>query len=127
MKSSHESPEQFPVSNLLHTSTQRKNNITFLHDDSEILLNCGKRSLLTINTKLQNRLHNLQSQSRPCIDNQAGRHKYIKNIDRKILQTARKLSPPCKDNDLQDRVVTNTYVCSTATHVQNNINDSIVK
>lgn len=94
-----------------------------MHDDSEVLLNCGKRSLSMINTKLQNRLHNLQSQSRFSPDIQAGRYKYIKNIDKKILQTARKLSPPSKDNNLQNQVVTDTYVCPTITHVQDNTNN----
>lgn len=125
MKSSHKSPEKFPVSSLLHVSTQRKNDFAFLHDDSAVLLNCSKRNLSTVNTKLQNRLH-LQSQFPPCINIQAGRYKYIKNIDRKILQTARKLSPPCKDNNLQAWVMTNTYVHSTA-HIQDDTNDSIIK
>jgi len=102
MKSSHESPEQFPISNLLHISAQRKNDFAFLHADSEGLLNCDKRNLSTINTKLPNRLLNLHSQSRPRVDTQTDRYKYIKNIDKKILQTARKLSPPCKDNNLPD-------------------------
>jgi len=125
MKSSHEFPEQFPVSNL-QISTQQKNDFAFLHDSGP-LLNCGKQNLSTINAKLQNRLRNLQSQSRPRVDIQVGRYKCIKNIDKKILQTARKLSPPCKDNNLQDRVTTNTYVYSTTSHVQDNINDSILK
>lgn len=97
---SYEFPEKFP-SSLLHVSTQRKNDFTSLHDDSAILLNCSKRSLSTINAKLQNRWHNPQNQFLPCTKIQT-RYKYVKNIDRKILQTARKLSPPCKDNNLQD-------------------------
>lgn len=98
---SYESPEKFP-SGLLHISTQQKNDFAFLHNDSAVLLNCSKRSLSTINAKLQNRWHNLQSQFPPCTNIQADRYKHVKNIDRKILQTARKLSPPCKDNNLQD-------------------------
>lgn len=119
MRSSHEFPEKFPISNLLSISTQGTNDFSFLHDESGVLLNCGKRSLPMINTKLQNRLHNLQSQSQ----SPATRHKYIKNIDKKILQTVRKLSPPSKDNNLQNQFVTNTYVCPTVTHVQDNTND----
>lgn len=69
---------------------------------------------------------NLQNQSRSRTDIQAGRYKFIKNIDKKILQTARKLSPPCKDNNLQDRVTTNTFGYSTASHLQDNI-DLILK
>lgn len=100
-----------------------------MHYDSGALLNCGKRNLSTINAKSQNRSLNLQIQSRSRVDIQAGRYKYIKNIDKKIdkkiLQTARKLSPPCKDNNLQSRVATNTY--SIASHVQDNINNSNLK
>lgn len=128
MKSSHESPEQFPESSLLHISTQQKNDFAFLHDNSGTLLNYGKRSLSTINSKLPDRLLHLQSHSRPHINIQAGRYKHIKNIDKKILQTARKLSPPCKDNNLPDRVMTNTYKnYSTALHLQDNTNNTILK
>lgn len=105
------------MSNLLHISTQRKNNISFLHDDSKSLLNYGRQNVSIINAKLQNKLLSLQSHSRDDINIQT-RYKHLKNIDRKILQTARKLSPPCKDSSLQDRVMTNTYVCSTTSHLQ---------
>lgn len=127
MKSSYEFPEQCPESSLLHISTQRRNDFAFLHDNSGALLNYGKRNLSTINSKLPDRLLNLQSHSRPRINIPTGRYKHVKNIDKKILQTARKLSPPCKDNNLQDRVMTNTYVYSTASNLQDNMNDIILK
>lgn len=57
---------------------------------------------------------NATSQDRSFINNwhlrnevaaRAGRLKYSKNNDKKILQAIRKLSPPCKDNSLlQDNI-----------------------
>lgn len=128
MKSSHESSEQFPVSRLLHISPQRKNDISFLHDGSKDLLNYGRQNVSIISAKLQNRLLSLKSHSRDRIDIQAARYKYLKNIDRKILHTARKLSPPCKESNLQDRITTNTCsatmnVYSATSHLQDKANN----
>lgn len=123
MKPSHESSEQFPVSSVLHISAQQKNDMSFLYDDSKNLLNYGRQNVSIINAKSQNKLLNLQSHSRDHIDTQATRYKYLKNIDRKILQTARKLSPPCKDSNLQDRITANTYVCSATSYLQDKTNN----
>lgn len=97
--------------------------MSFVYDDSKIPFNYGRHHVSIIDAKLQNRLLNLQSHSRDHIDIQAARYKYLKNIDRKILQTARKLSPPCKDSNLQDRITANTYVCSDTSYLQDKTNN----
>jgi hypothetical protein len=97
MESFDKSSEQFLALDHPRITTQQKN-ISFLHD-----LNCEKPSqnVSMINKKLQNKSFSLQSQQRYHRDIQTGRCKSLKNIDKKILQTARKLSPPCKDNNLR--------------------------
>jgi len=95
MESFDKSSEQFSALDHPRIATQQKN-ISFLHD-----LNCEKplQNVAMINKKLQNKSF---SQQRYHRDIQIGRCKSLKNIDKKILQTARKLSPPCKDSNLRD-------------------------
>lgn len=95
MESSHEPPEQLSVSNL-RVSKQRKNDVSFRLEGSQSVLHCEKQGLSMINGKLPNKSLNLQSHAQ--IDIQASQYKYFKKLDKKILQTARKLSLPCKDS-----------------------------
>jgi len=111
VESAYKFSEKFPLSNLLCISTQQKGDKLYLHDDSTNVLNYGRQNISTINAKLQNRSLSLQSHCRQRTNIQANRYKYLKNIDRKILRTARKLSPPCKDSNLQDKVI-NCITCS---------------
>jgi len=96
MESFNKCSEQFSALDHPRIVTQPKN-ISFLHD-----LNYEKsQNVPMINKKLQSKSFILQSQQRYHRDIQTGR-KSLKNIDKKILQTARKLSPPCKDSNLRD-------------------------
>lgn len=105
------SNKQFPVANSLFIPTQRKSDTQFLRDNSERMLNYRERkpsrSVLATNTELRNSLENNtpQSHSRHHAKIQVGRNRHIKNMDKKILHFARKLSPPCKDGNLQDKVI----------------------
>lgn len=105
MESSHELPEQLSVSNL-RVSKQQKNDMSFRLDGSQSVLHYENQGLSMINGKLRNKLLNLQSHAQ--IDVQASRYKYFKKLDKKILQTARKLSLPCKDSTL-----CNVWFCSS--------------
>lgn len=99
-ESAYKSSEKFPSLSNLRTSTQQKNDRLHLHDNSTNVLNYGRQNASTNNAKLQSRSFSLQNHSRQRTNIQANRYKYLKNIDKKILQTARKLSPPCKDSNL---------------------------